>query len=514
MALGGEGRHPARRLAARPGGTDAATATAQPPPDRERRRSRSTAAGSTARSDPEAVFVALHGESEWAFWLDGGGDPRSRFSFIGDAAGPHAATVSYDVATGELEIGRGGRRERRHESVFEHLRSELRRLRPEPAGLPFEFDCGFVGYLGYELKAECGGEAAHASELPDAALLFADRVLAFDREEGCVYLVCLAADAAEAERWFEQIEAALAAVDVPAAEPPPEEAGGTVFRLLRSDGQHRRDVAECRRLLREGETYEVCLTNQLVAEVEPDPLALYRRLRRRNPAPYSAYLRCGEVAIVSSSPERFLHLDRAGAVEVRPMKGTAARDADPEADARLARGLRASEKDRAENLMITDLLRNDLGAACLPGTIEVPQLIGLESYETVHQLVSVVRGRLRPEVDAIGATIACFPPGSMTGAPKRRTMEIIDRLEGEARGAYSGALGYFGLGGGCDLSVVIRTVVLAAGRARIGVGGGIVLQSDPHEELRESLLKGRAPMNAVDVGARVELEAPTAESIA
>ena len=151
----------------------------------------STAAGWTARSTPRLSFVALHGESEWAFWLDGGGDPRlSRFSFIGDAAGPHAATVSYDVATGELEIGRGGRRERRHESVFEHLRSELRRLRPEPAGLPFEFDCGFVGYLGYELKAECGGEAAHASELPDAALLFADRVLAFDREERCVYLVC------------------------------------------------------------------------------------------------------------------------------------------------------------------------------------------------------------------------------------------------------------------------------------------------------------------------------------
>jgi para-aminobenzoate synthetase len=460
--------------------------------------------------DPELVFESLYGESEVSFWLDGEG---GRFSFLGDARGPLAATISYDLERRRVDVRRGAVDEVRPESIFEFLARELRRLRLPCDELPFDFNCGLVGYLGYELKAECGGDAVHRSELPDAAFVFADRLLAFDREQRCTHLVCLVDDCTSTagEDWLEETTQRLrrldrAGDDGHAAEPGPVTACRTTFRLARPRQRYLEDIQECGHRLRDGDTYEVCLTNQVIVEAAVDSLPLYRRLRRLNPAPYSAYLRLGDVAVLSSSPERFLGIDRRRTVEARPIKGTIGRSADPREDARLAARLRGSEKDRAENLMITDLLRNDLGEVCEVGSVEVPQLMEVETYASVHQLVSVVRGRLREGVDAVGCVRACFPAGSMTGAPKKRTMEIIDQLEDRARGAYSGTLGYFGLGGGCDLSVVIRTIIVGDGRATIGIGGGIVLQSDSHDEYHESLLKGRAPMQSIDPCARLEPE--------
>jgi para-aminobenzoate synthetase len=272
------------------------------------------------------------------------------------------------------------------------------------------------------------------------------------------------------------------------------------FRLSRSHQRYLDDIAECKRRLFEGESYEICLTNKITADVSPDPLPLYRRLRRVNPAPFSAFLRFGDTAVLSSSPERFLRVGRDRWVEAKPIKGTSRRGESAAEDVHLAEELRVGEKNRAENLMITDLLRNDLGVVCEVGTVHVPFLMHVETYETVHQLVSTVRGLLREDVEPPDCIRACFPGGSMTGAPKKRTMEIIDELEGEARGVYSGAIGFLGLSGGCDLNIVIRTLVIDGESTTLGVGGAIIMQSDAEDEYQETLLKARAPMQAIDPG--------------
>ncbi len=463
--------------------------------------------------EPEAVYAALCGDSAEAFWLDGASG-GGRFSFLG-APGPLGARVSYDVGRGKVTVRRGGEAEVRSESIFDYLASELERLRLPPSGLPFGLDCGFVGYLGYELKAETGGEAAHRSPTPDACLLFADRLVVCDHDDGRTYALCLAATGAEpeADAWLDATAAML--------EPLPRAGalGGAVavcnplgdkqqplFELARSEERYRGDIGECFAALRAGESYELCLTNRVRGETDADPVELYRSLRRVNSAPQAALLRLGpELAVLSSSPERFLRVDGDGGAEARPIKGTAARAVDPAEDARAAAALGADVKNRAENLMIVDLLRNDLGRVCEPGTVTVPSLFAVESYETVHQLVSTVRGRLRPGAGALDAVRACFPPGSMTGAPKERTMAILDRLEGEARGVYSGAIGWFGLSGEADLSVAIRTLVLRGpagegGRRQLetGAGGAIVVGSVPESEIEEMLLKARAPLRALD----------------
>jgi para-aminobenzoate synthetase len=477
--------------------------------------------------DPERTFVHLYGGSPSAFWLDSSsGEERGRFSFIGDAGGPLGAVVTYDVERGEVRLEKDGRVETRVESIFDFLARE-KAARPASRGatraagrgpeLPFDFDCGFVGYLGYELKGECGGSPAHRAPTPDAAFILAGRLIAFDHQKNQTYLLALTAtptelhqisglagqkfDAVrggrEAEEWIEETRHRLEALPAP-AEPivgrPP------VFALRRPRQRYLDDVEACRRYLSAGHSYEICLTNSLSAASSANPLELYRALRRVNPAPYSAYLRFGDLAVLSSSPERFLSVDRHGACEARPIKGTIGRGETPGEDRRLAVALGEGAKFRAENVTIVDLMRNDLGRVCEVGSVSVPDLMRVETYETVHQLVSAVRGRLRPELSAIDAVRACFPPGSMTGAPKQRTMEIIDELEGEARGVYSGAIGWFGLDGSCDLSVAIRTIVLDGERASVGAGGAIVVDSDPDEELEEMLLKARAPIAAFEAG--------------
>jgi para-aminobenzoate synthetase len=453
--------------------------------------------------DPEQAFLALYAHEPHAFWLDSSrDDERARFSFMGAYGGPLSAVVTYDVADQAVRVMRDGEVELRPGSVFDHLAAEQRRLRLAASDLPFDFDCGFVGYLGYELKADTEGDDAHASSMPDAYFILADRLLAFDHLERCTYLLCLhdRDGAAAGAAWLDEVAALL--YDLPPRASDDEVLGlGTTpaatFTLSRDRARYIADIERCQELLTEGETYEVCLTNKLRTDARPDPLALYRRLRRVNPAPFSSFLRIGDAAVLSSSPERFLSISRDGWAEAKPIKGTAPRGETVDEDAAIAEALRTDEKSRAENLMITDLLRNDLGIVCEIGTVHVPHLMEVETYQTVHQLVSTIRGRLRDDTGAADCLRACFPGGSMTGAPKKRTMEIIDELEGEPRGVYSGSIGYIGLGGAADFNIVIRTIVLDGDSTTIGVGGAIVMQSDADAEYEEILLKGRALMESI-----------------
>ncbi|WP_405772604.1 aminodeoxychorismate synthase component I [Streptomyces sp. NBC_01538] len=458
--------------------------------------------------DTEAAFGRMYAGSPRAFWLDSSQveKGRSRFSFFGDGSGPLAEFVRYDVTSGVCEIERAGRPTRKvRASVFDYLKRQLTTRQVDATGLPFDFTGGYVGYFGYETKADCGAAPnIHRARTPDACWLFADRLIAVDHEEGHTYAVCVAEDTPqatlEAADWLDSALAQLTFVageqpapPVPAAEPDPVTAEPW---LVRDRATYLADIDSCRRELTAGTSYEVCLTNAARMPAPQDAYDYYRVLRRLNPAPYAAFLRFGELEVAGSSPERFLRITRDGMAEARPIKGTAPRGSDPQEDDLLRDALAADGKTRAENLMIVDLLRNDLGQVCRTGTVRVSRLMVAETYATVHQLVSYVEGRLREGTGAVDAVRACFPGGSMTGAPKLRTMEIIDSLETEARGVYSGALGYFGCSGGADLSIVIRTAVIADGEMQLGAGGAIVLASDPVAEYDEMLLKTAAQMRA------------------
>lgn len=474
----------------------------------------------------ETMFAELFGSSPTCFWLDSSlvQAGLSRFSFLGDGSGPLSETLTYRVGDAGVEIRDASGVRKAEGSAFDVLERRLSELRmPADPGLPFEFTAGYVGYVGYEMKADCGADAAHCARTPDAMWIFADRLIAVDHETGVTYLLAChdGSDGlhAAARGWVDQIARRLAAMAAPGsqavgpgdghaplipADPDGDEPWFPVDRLVRDQDSYQADVQECQRQLILGESYEICLTNRLHLPFNDDDLAFYLRLRRANPAPYAALLRGAGITVFSSSPERFLQIDRDRRVETKPIKGTAPRHPDPAQDAGIAEELATSAKTRAENLMIVDLLRNDLGRLCEIGSVTVERYMAVESYATVHQLVSTISGQLKPTVSVVECVRRCFPGGSMTGAPKLRTMEIIDRLETEARGVYSGALGYFGLSGGADLSIVIRAAVRQGGTLSIGAGGAIVLDSSPQGEYEEMLLKAATPLRAYRPAALAE----------
>ncbi len=456
----------------------------------------------------EQLFARLFGEREHAFWLDSADAPTklARTSYLGASMGPNELVLEYDVAEGVVTAHRPDGATSEQGSIFDVIERELAARGIEAADAPHVgLRGGFVGYLGYECKADCGSTNAHSSDVPDAVMMFANRLVAVDHVAGQTHLfaICGEQDEAEAERWLDQGEAvAREAIASPFADEPLPAGGGAVeepvvFRCGRGRERYLADIARCQAALQAGESYEVCLTDQIHTDASPDPWQLYRLLRRRNPAPFSAYLRLGDVTVVSSSPERFLGIDRDGRVQARPIKGTAPRQPSLEEDEAMRASLLSDEKTFAEHLMIVDLLRNDLGRVCEIDTVRVPEFMVVEQYATVHQLISTITGALAREHTPVDCVRACFPGGSMTGAPKLRTMEIIDGIEREARGVYSGSIGYFGLDGAVDLSIVIRTIVMRPGATTIGAGGAIVAQSDPEEEFAEVLLKARAPMAAI-----------------
>ena len=273
--------------------------------------------------------------------------------------------------------------------------------------------------------------------------------------------------------------------------------GEEILSLRDNATAYQRKVAACIEAIERGETYQVCLTTEAVGKANAEPLAIYEALREKNPAPFSAYIRCCDISLLCSSMERFLSVDEEGCVKASPIKGTRARSTDPSTDERFAQDLAKSEKDRAENIMIVDLMRSDLAKVCEPGSINVAALCKIESYPRVHQMVSTVEGNLRPDKDGIDLVKAAFPGGSMTGAPKLRTMEIIDDLERRPRGVYSGAVGWFGFDGQLDLNIVIRTALYNAESISVAAGGGVVGLSSPEAEFDEMIVKARSVTKAL-----------------
>jgi aminodeoxychorismate synthase component I len=445
-------------------------------------------------------------EAPFFWWLDSAqvSSRLGRYSFAG--ADPYLVVNGFGDRI-EVDVRRGVRpdlepgRTVLHDSPLEALQGLL----PPPPSIGddprFPFLGGAVGYFGYELAAGFEAVTLRALDdlaIPDLCWLFVDRLLAFDHLEGRICSIGLGF-AEDPDQARERAERA-AARPLPRAAPRPERRRRTVpagASACFDEASYLKAILRAKEHIEAGDVYQVCLTRRSELAFAGDPWQLYQRLRELNPAPFAAYLVLGEVTLLSCSPERFLSLSSDRWVESRPIKGTRPRGCDPASDRVEQRTLRNSEKDRAENLMIVDLVRNDLGRVCETGSVHVPELMLIESYATVFQMVSTVRGRLRSDRNLFDLVRATFPPGSMTGAPKLAAMEILDRLEPVRRGIYAGALGFLDLRGGAGLSVVIRTIFLKNERAYVHSGGGIVADSRPAAEWRETEDKARVLLAAV-----------------
>ncbi|GGC46314.1 aminodeoxychorismate synthase, component I [Brevibacterium sediminis] len=484
----------------------------------------------------EQLFIEFFGDEPEAVWLDGNlpGNDSSRFSIMGAPTGPRSRVATASVPEGNVEVrSASGESENIIQSsgFFDWLDgelagttvsvsgtgveppsagSEIPDMRADSQDLPFEFRLGWVGYLGYELKAEVGSPNRYESDLPDAVMMFLDRALVIDHDTERIHLLALRrADDSDGQVanqvWLDHTRTRIASIptdEVSGADQrrttsaeadtaTPEERRNPTLEARHSQQEYLDLIDQVQEKITDGETYEVCLTNMLECAVDPhaSPLEMYLRLREDNPTPFGAFIRTREAVILSTSPERFLRIGADGRVESKPIKGTRPRGANQAEDEAIKAELAASVKDRSENLMIVDLVRHDLGRTAELGSVQVDTLFGIESYATVHQMVSTVSSRLAEDASPVACVRAAFPPGSMTGAPKLRTMTTIEELEAGPRGVYSGAVGYFSLGGAVDLSVVIRTLVVQGETLSYGVGGAIVALSDSEEEYEETVVK-------------------------
>ncbi len=454
-----------------------------------------------AAVQPQVAFAELYGQDEFAFWLDSSMHTGEigRFSYMGDVSGPRAELVRYRARSQTLEILSRAQRIERTGDVLSYLQTQLARRACLVPEVELDFVGGYVGYFGYELLESSSAEALAESPTPDAYWMFCDRLIGFDHLTGRIWVLCLdeaGGLGAENERWVQETQTALLSACKGGAAGNGLAGNGTAslqdLRWRHSPSEYRDLIRRALMYIREGESYEVCLTNQITAQCDLDALSTYLALRRVNPAPQAAFVKFGPLSILCASPELFLKVSHDGVVESKPIKGTAPREADRQADQQRAAELAASIKNRSENLMIVDLLRNDLNRVCEVGSVHVPKLFAVESYASVHQLVSTIRGKLRSDATVLDCVRASFPGGSMTGAPKVRTVAILKQLEQGARGIYSGSLGYLSVTGSAQLNIVIRTVVLDGTRLSVGTGGAIVALSDPIEEFAEIVLKVRA----------------------
>lgn len=409
--------------------------------------------------EPEILFLGGPAHAEHGFWLDAGTTARTGWSWLG--LGVPDEPRWDDLACAPAAPGAG------------------------------PFPGGWVGWLGYEAGAAAAGAPASPAD-PAQQWMRVTRFVAIDHAAGVIWL-CAPDD--ELDFFATEVDGWVAAGRLALPAPPP----ATVAVARHTPAQYAGLIEECRAAIRAGDAYQLCVTTRFEVSASAqalDPVATYLHLRHAQPSHHGGFIRSGAWALASASPEQFLHLAD-GVVRTRPIKGTRPRADDADTDRALAEELLSSEKERAENVMIVDLMRNDLQRVCLPGTVAAERLLEVESYPAVHQLVSTVAGRLRPGTTMGDVWDATFPAGSMTGAPKLSAMSILHRLEGGPRGVYAGCFGWVGVEGSADLAMVIRSVVFHHGGAYVGAGGGITWLSDAEAEVAEVAVKAHAPLAAL-----------------
>ena len=406
------------------------------------------------------TFVSFFANQPGCFWLDRQHHPDERYTVIG--AGQIADGLDLVEFENSLE-------------------------------LPFSFRPGFVGVVHYPTAM---------GEIQGVTGLLVDRAFVYDHDKRVMHFLGVFETRAQFEDWFHAalLRLALLGGDAASYELYNPAATAAVLEPVTKRTDYLAKIAACQGHIQQGDVYQICLTTRISGPVSGDALSYFLRLRRDNPAPYSSFIRVGKTEIVSISPERFI-TSKGSKVLSSPIKGTRPRSDDPVEDQRLVEELGTDAKERAENLMIVDLIRNDLSIACEPSSISVDSLLAVKSYSTVHQLVSDVSGELRDGKTGFDALTSLLPGGSMTGAPKHRAMEILSELEGYERGIYSGGIGWISATGDMDLGMVIRTAVFGDGIVSIGIGGGITSDSVPEREHDEIVLKSKALVSAL--GARV-----------
>jgi para-aminobenzoate synthetase component 1 len=460
-------------------------------------------------------YFSTFAHEEHSFFLDSAKDPEKlgRYSFAG-----RQPFLVFKSKGRQIEIHEHDRIIRKEGQPFQELGLLLSRYKVDPSAYrdsQIPFLGGAVGYFGYELNYVLEKLPSLGDDdlgLPDSYFMFVDHVLIYDHLEKRLFLSVIAFDEIqevahekvegrfnELREWMLSVEAEIVTerehltscrlnLDVDRETTSTE----VQFREMFNESQYMAAVQNAKDHIFAGDIFEVCMTHRFDCDFEGDPFDLYKDLRRINPAPFASFLNLPCVKVVSSSPERFVRVDRQGWCASRPIKGTRPRGKTPRQDKQLHRELMASIKDRAENMMIVDLVRNDFGRVCEVGTVQVSELMIIEKYATVFQMVSTIIGKLEQGKNSLDLVQACFPGGSMTGAPKIEAMKIIDALEPVKRGIYSGSIGYIDYAGNLDLNIVIRTILIKDGKAYFQVGGAIVADSDPRDEYLETLHKARA----------------------
>ena len=455
---------------------------------------------------PVSAFLAIAEREPHAFLLESAerGEHIGRYTFLG--VRPYMRVSARGKA---IEIERGRRRERREGNIFQVIKELLREHRPAIVpGIP-PFTAGAVGYFAYDVVRQLEKIGDHAKDdlsLPDADLMFFDRLLAFDHLRHQIHIVATAdisrqsprAAYERAVRDIADLEKKLAAGLRPTLwrksmrQRPSQldvHAGTRRKHFLRS-------VERCKEYIAAGDIFQVVLSQRLDFEPGVEPFNLYRALRQVNPSPYLYFLRMGENCILGSSPEMLVRVT-GRRLEYRPIAGTHPRGRDEAEDQRLEQQMRSDEKETAEHVMLVDLGRNDLGRVSEYGSVKVKDLMYVERYSHVMHLVSALEGRLRKDLDALDAFAACFPAGTLSGAPKVRAMQIIDELEPTRRGIYGGSVLYADFAGNLDSCIGIRTMLIQGKHAYLQAGAGIVADSDPAREFEESMNKAQALLRAV-----------------